>query len=136
MRGFQIFKRLKDDVRVSTLKLASVLVVFLLMSACASSEHTKQTSSQAVETDQVSAKVESEDAETDDGQKIECRTTRKSGSRLKSKTCLPKWQWAAIDKEKKEGTDQFVRDVGQDSRRSIDSGIDRTGGQSSGMSRP
>ena len=136
MREILFFKRLKEDFIATMLYLACIFLIALLMGACASSEHAKQTSSQAVETDQVSAKDGSKDAETDDSQKIECRNTRKSGSRLKSKTCLPKWQWALIDEERKEGSDRFVRDVEQDSRRSLDSGMDGMGGQSSGMPRP
>jgi hypothetical protein len=111
-------------------------MIVLLMGACTSSEYNKQASSNANETTQVSAKGESENAETDDSQKMECRTTKSPGSRLKTKTCLPKWQWAAIDKERKEKSDSFVRDVEQDSRRSLDSGMDQVGGMSTGMGRP
>ena len=132
MKGIPFFKRLKEDFIATMLCLACVFLIALLMGACASSDYSKQTSTHSDDTAQVSAKGETKDAETDDSQKIECRNTRKSGSRLKSKTCLPKWQWALIDEERKEGSDRFVRDVEQDSRRSIDSGIDRVGGQSTG----
>ncbi|MBN1832232.1 MAG: hypothetical protein JW896_08990 [Deltaproteobacteria bacterium] len=136
MRRILFFKRLKESFRADIFNLSCVFLMALFIGACASGEYKKKTSSHADETGQVSAKDESENAETDDSQKIECRTTQSPGSRLKTKTCLPKWQWAAIDEEKKEKSGQFVRDVEQDSRRSLDSGMDSMGGVSSGMPRP
>ena len=118
------------------LYLVCVFLIALLTGACASSEHKKQISSNTNETAQVSSIGESENAEDDDGQKMECRTTRTPGSRLKTKTCLPKWQWALIDEERKEKSDRFVRDVGQSSSVNTGSGVDSMGGQSSGMARP
>ena len=136
MRRILFFKRLKDNVRASMLNLACVFMIALLMGACASSEYNKQTSSHANETGQVSAKGDSENAEINDSQEMECRATRSPGSRVKKKICLPKWQWAAIDEERTRKSKDFVRDVEQDSRRSLDSGVDSAGGQSSGMPRP
>ena len=134
MRKILFFKRLKENVRASSVNLACVFMIALLTGACAS-EYKKQTSSYANETGQVSAKGESENGETNDDQEIECRWKVFTGSLLKRKVCLTKAEWAELDKKNRRKVDDFFDEVSDHSDVDTGSSADAMGGQSSGMPR-
>jgi hypothetical protein len=75
----------------------------------------------------------SEDGDIGDDVGIECREIVFTGSRFKNEICASKKQWAMHDYINQKGSEDFLRDLMQDSRRSLDpsGGL----GQSSGMPR-
>jgi hypothetical protein len=134
MSKILFFKRLKENVGMSMVNLACVLMIVLLTGACVTGSN-KQTTSHANETGQVSAKDESKNVVTDDSQEIECRRRAVTGSRLKKKICRTKAEWAAIDNKRRKKSDEFLRDMSQESGVNTGEGTDPMGGMSSGMPR-
>jgi len=129
-----IFKRLKENVRVSMINLACFFMIALLTGACAG-EHKKQTSPYVVALDQIRAKGESENGVTNDDKEKICRTIVYTGSRLKHKLCATKEEWAKIDNKNRNKADEFEREVSKDDGVNIGSVEDAMGGKSGGMPR-
>jgi hypothetical protein len=113
MTEILFLKRLKENVRASSVILACVFMIALLTGACAS-EYKKQTLSSANESGQVSAKSESQNGETNDGQELVCRTMTITGSRIKKTYCATKEQWAVMDKKNRKESEEFMDDVNDD----------------------
>ena len=149
MRRIMFFERLMENMRASVVNLTCIFIIALLTGACASGNN-KQTSfeippppspgevsvSQPDETDQVSAKGEAENSETDDDQKIICRTIKGTGSRIgRKKICATKAEWAAWAREQREKADKTVRDLNEASGVNTDTGPDPRGGRTMGAPR-
>ena len=109
MRKYPFFKGLMKNLRASWVNLACVLMIPLITSACAGG-YSKQTLSNANETRQVSANGESQNGETNDDQKIECRWERVTGSILRRKVCATKELWAKIEEKFKRDAEEMMDD--------------------------
>lgn len=124
------FERLKQEVRPGLVIPVCVFMIAMLTGGCVS-EYKKETSleppvppstgkvslSHANETGQVSEKGESVNGETNDDQEIVCRRIAAVGSRIKTKTCATKEQWAIWNKKTGKNAEGFIRDANNASSR-------------------
>lgn len=99
MSKYLYIKRLITNGRPDYIKLGCVLLISLLLGACASG-NTKQALSSEGEARQVSAKA-------NDDEELVCRRVKITGSRLSQKVCAKKEVWAKTDNERKEDADKF-----------------------------
>lgn len=133
MRKIIILKGLKENVKTGMINLVSVSIIALLMGACAGTNKIQQASS-ANKTAQASVKNESELSEDIGDQTIVCRRRAVTGSRLKTKICKTKAQWAREDEAKRKIAED-LKNKAEDSLSMPSGSTDSMGGISTGMPR-
>jgi hypothetical protein len=104
-------KRIKmlDKIKTTHLSITvSIFMISILIYACTGTRN-KDTSIIKNATDQITSADKSGTNNTNDDQKIECRTDAKTGTRFKKKICATKAEWAIRDAKERELKDRFYR---------------------------
>jgi biotin-(acetyl-CoA carboxylase) ligase len=115
MSALFTFKQIIKALANTSIPLVCVIVITLLTASCATVP-TKQTKSTDTTANSLTTKEKSDNETTADIlQEIECRTVQVTGSRFTRKICEYKEVWAAIDKENKKESDEFVRGITEQS---------------------
>ena len=126
MSALFTFKQIIKALANTSIPLVCVIVITLLTTSCATVP-AKQTTSTDTTAKSLTTKVKADDETAAEAlQEIECRTVQQTGTRFKKKICEYKWVWAAIDKENRKESDEFVDEITRQS--AIPQGSEAYGG--------
>jgi len=115
MSALFTFKQIIKALPNTSMPLVCVIVITLLTTSCATVP-TKQTTSTDTTANSLTTKEKSDNETTANIlQKLECRDVEITGTRFKRTICEFKETWAAIDKENRKETDEFVREITEQS---------------------
>jgi hypothetical protein len=115
MSALFTFKQIIKALGNTSMPLVCVIVVTLLTTSCATVP-TKQTASTDTTANSLTTKEKSDNETTANIlEKLECREVQITGTRFKRTICEFKETWADIDKENREETDEFVREITEQS---------------------
>ena len=111
MSALFTFKQMIKALANTSIPLVCVIVITLLTTSCATVP-TKQTTSTDTAANSLTTKEKSDNETTADIlQELECRTVEVTGTRFTRKICEFKEVWAAIDKENRKESDEFVSGI-------------------------
>ena len=111
MSALFTFKQIIKALANTSIPLVCVIVITLLTTSCATVP-TKQTTSTDTTANSLTTKEKSDNETTANRlQELECRTVQVTGSRFTRKICEFKEVWAAIDKENRKESDEFVSEI-------------------------
>lgn len=111
MSALFTFKQIIKALANTSIQLVCVIVITLLTTSCATVP-TKQTTSTDTTANSLTTKEKSDNETTANSlQDLECRTVQVTGSRFTRKICEFKEVWAAIDKENRKESDEFVSEI-------------------------
>jgi len=111
MSALFTFKQIIKALANTSIPLVCVIVITLLTTSCATVP-TKQTTSTDTTANSLTTKEKSDNETTADIlQELECRTVEVTGTRFTRKICEFKEVWAAIDKENRKKSGEFVGEI-------------------------
>ena len=111
MSALFTFKQIIKALANTSIPLVCVIVITLLTTSCATVP-TKQTTSTDTTANSLTTKEKSDNETTANIlQELECRTVQVTGTRFTRKICELKEVWAAIDKENRKKSGEFVGEI-------------------------
>jgi hypothetical protein len=129
MSALFTFEQIKKDMANTYIPLVCIIVIMLLTTSC-NTVPTKQTTSTDTAANSLTTKEKSDNETTENIQKeLECRYIEVTGSRFKKKICKTKETWTKISKKDREGADELVRKLDEQSATSTGQGADSGGGR-------
>jgi hypothetical protein len=130
MSALFTFEQIKKALANTSMPLVCVIVITLLTTSCATVP-TKQATSTDTTANSLTTKEKSDNETKEDIlQKLECRKVVETGTRVTRTICELKETWAAISKENRRESDEYVREI------TTQSGIiNSQGAQDSGQGR-
>jgi hypothetical protein len=129
MSALFTFKRIIKALANTSMPLVCVIVITLLTTSCATVA-TKQTTSTDTTANSLTTKEKSDNETTANIlQELECREVQITGTRFKRTICEFKEVWAAIDKENRKESDEFVSGITEQSGLTNPEGKPPSGGE-------